>query len=52
MNQLKRIIGLKESNSGNNDIELIDYKIAEKISLKTIFPADSDKMYYYVREGF
>jgi len=26
--------------------------MAKKISEKTVFPADSDKMYYFVREGF
>ena len=33
-------------------IDLIDYQISKRISDKTIFPAESKKMFYYVREGF
>lgn len=50
MSQLKRLVGLKLPL--DNSIELIDYTIAKRISKKTMFDADSDKMYYYVREGF
>ena len=30
----------------------MDYEIAKKINQKTIFPCESEKMFYYVREGF
>jgi hypothetical protein len=48
VNHFKRIIG----NASNKDLCLVDYEIARKINKQTIFPSDSDKMYYYVREGF
>jgi len=48
---VKSIIGLKDGSSGEM-LDLLDYKIAKKISENTKFPSDSPKMYYYVREGF
>lgn len=47
---LKRIIGLQRAT--DEDIELYEYRLAQKISQETVFPADSDSMYYFVREGF
>ena len=30
----------------------LDRLVAKRISDKTLFPVDRDKMYYFVREGF
>ena len=48
MNHFKRQIGQTREKT----IEFVDYEIAKKINQKTIFPSDSDQMFYYVREGF
>ena len=48
VNNLKHIIGLQNDHS----VELIDYKMAKKISQQTVYPPDSEKIYYFVREGF
>jgi hypothetical protein len=50
VSHLKRMIGMKLVNDDSPD--LVDYEIAQTVSNKTIFPSDSNKMYYYVREGF
>lgn len=50
MSNLKRLIGLKGAHE--TSVDLVDYQMAKSISDKTIFPADSNEMYYFVREGF
>lgn len=50
VNKLKRVIGLTKSDEEMP--EVYDYKLAHIISQGTIFPPDSDNMYYFVREGF
>ena len=50
VSQLKKNIGMKDIFDDSPD--LIDYEIAEAINNKTIFSPESEKMYYYAREGF
>ena len=47
---MRRLIGLKAENDRIPDY--LDEKISDRISAKTIFPSESNEMFYFVREGF
>lgn len=48
---VKKTLGLV-TEANNKSVDLIDHKIAKKISQKTVFPIDEDRIYYFVREGY